>query len=113
VCCFTGETTPAGSSWAFNNKLRLLAQNPKKILGAYVRRGHTAVNIGCGPGFFSLALAEMVGEEGRVIAADIHQEMLDKVGVGAERQKLRTRIVLHHCRADSLGIAEKADFVLA
>jgi ubiquinone/menaquinone biosynthesis C-methylase UbiE len=55
----------------------------------------------------------MVGEEGRVIAADIHKEMLDMVGAGAQRLGLRQRIVLHQCRGDSLGIAESADFVLA
>jgi ubiquinone/menaquinone biosynthesis C-methylase UbiE len=93
--------------------MRLLLQNPKKILGDYVKRGYTAVDIGCGPGFFSLALAKMVGEEGRVIAADIHKEMLDMVADGAEHLKLKPRIILHQCRADSLGIAEKADFVLA
>ena len=108
-----GRTTPAGSSRAFNNKLRLLFQNPKKILGGYVKRGDTAVDIGCGPGFFSLALAEMVGEEGRVIAVDIHKEMLDVVEAGAQRLKLRPRIILHQCRTDSLGISESADFVLA
>lgn len=104
---------PAGLSWFFNNRMRLLSHNPKKIMGDYVKQGYTAADIGCGPGFFSLALAEMVGEEGRIIAVDLQKEMLDKVAAGAERLKLRPRIILHQCKEDSLGLEEKADFVLA
>jgi ubiquinone/menaquinone biosynthesis C-methylase UbiE len=104
---------PAGISWFFNNRMRLLSHNPKNIMGDYVKRGYIAADIGCGPGFFSLALAEMVGEEGRVIAVDIQKEMLDQVAAGAERLKLRPRIILHQCKEDSLGIDQKADFILA
>lgn len=104
---------PAGISWIFYNRMRLLSHNPKNIMGDYVKQGYTAADIGCGPGFFSLALAEMVGEEGRVIAVDIQKEMLDKVAAEAERQKLSPRIILHQCKEDSLGIDQKADFVLA
>jgi ubiquinone/menaquinone biosynthesis C-methylase UbiE len=104
---------PAGISWFFNNRMRLLSHNPKKIMGDYVKQGYTAVDIGCGPGFFSLALAEMVGEEGCVIAVDIQKEMLDQVAAGAERLKLRSRMILHQCKEESLGIDQKVDFVLA
>jgi ubiquinone/menaquinone biosynthesis C-methylase UbiE len=93
--------------------MRLLSHNPKNIMGDYIKQGYTVADIGCGPGFFSLALAEMVGEEGRVIAVDIQKEMLDKVAAEAERQKLRPRIILHQCKEDSLGIDQKADFILA
>ena len=104
---------PAGLSWFFNNQMRLLSHNPQNIMGDYVKPGYTAVDIGCGPGFFSLALAEMVGKEGRVIAADIQKEMLDKLEDAAERRKLRSRIILHQCKEESLGLDQKADFVLA
>jgi ubiquinone/menaquinone biosynthesis C-methylase UbiE len=108
-----GEVCPVGLSWAFNNKLRLLLHNPKKIMGDYVKSGYTVADIGCGPGFFSLALAEMVGDEGRVIAVDLQKEMLDKLEVSAERLKLLPRIVLHQSKEDKLGIDEKVDFALA
>ncbi len=41
--------------------------------------GHTIADIGCGPGFFTIPAAEIVGENGRVLAADIQGEMLSAV----------------------------------
>lgn len=38
--------------------------------------GATAADIGCGNGFYTLKLAQAVGEEGRVLAVDIQPEML-------------------------------------
>jgi ubiquinone/menaquinone biosynthesis C-methylase UbiE len=31
----------------------------------------TVLEVGCGPGFFTLDIAEMVGESGKIIAADV------------------------------------------
>lgn len=38
--------------------------------------GDTLADIGCGPGFFTIPAAEIVGKEGRVLAADIQGDML-------------------------------------
>jgi ubiquinone/menaquinone biosynthesis C-methylase UbiE len=108
-----GEICPVWLSWALNNKLRLLFNNPYKIMGDYVKRGDTVADIGCGPGFFTLALAEMVGAEGRVIAIDLQKGMLDKVEAAAQRLKILPRIVLHQSREDKLEVAAKIDFALA
>lgn len=104
---------PSGLAWAFNNKLRGLLHNPDSIMRNYVKKGQVVADIGCGPGFFSLALAEMVGEEGRVISVDLQKEMLEKLKSAAEDQKLQSRIILHQCTEDRLSIEEKVDFVLA
>lgn len=45
----------------------------------------TAMDIGCGPGFFTLAMARMAGPEGKVIAIDMQQEMLDLVKKKSDR----------------------------
>ena len=37
---------------------------------AGIRAGHTVLDVGCGPGYASLDLAETVGPEGRVVAID-------------------------------------------
>lgn len=42
-----------------------------------VTPGMTVCDLGCGNGFYSLKLAPMVGDEGRVLAVDIQPEMLD------------------------------------
>lgn len=56
----SGEIYPVWLSWALNNEVRLLFNNPQKIIGDYVKSGYTVADIGCGPGFFTLALAKMV-----------------------------------------------------
>ena len=61
---------------------RLLLEN----LG--VERGMTVCDVGCGNGFYSLQLAEMVGGDGRVLAVDIQPEMLDLLRARAEEAAL-------------------------
>jgi len=56
--------------WARWNPPTLLAQ-------AGVREGQVALELGCGPGFWTLPLAEIVGARGQVIALDVNQHLLD------------------------------------
>ena len=58
-------------AYAFDNPIRRLVQNPTAILGDFIKEGQTVVDVGCGAGYFSLALASMVGAQGKVIALDI------------------------------------------
>jgi ubiquinone/menaquinone biosynthesis C-methylase UbiE len=96
-----------------DNGLRRLFQNPKKIVGDYVKEGMTAIDIGCGPGMFTLAMATMTGETGKVIAVDVQQEMLEVVRKKAERMGLTSRIRFHKSEPDRFGVGEKADFILS
>jgi SAM-dependent methyltransferase len=48
--------------------------------------GHTLIDIGCGPGYATLDLAELVGAEGRVIAVDRSRRFLNALDV---RQRAR------------------------
>ncbi len=53
-------------------------QDPLKILKAMgVGRGMTVADLACGPGFFTLPLASLVGEGGVVYAVDASKTMLD------------------------------------
>lgn len=97
-----------------NSPLRMLIQNPKKIMGKYVRPGDTAVDLGCGGGFFAVALAELVGESGRVIAVDLQEEMLHITRKLAAKKGVSERITLHQCQENDIGLSdEKVDFALA
>jgi len=105
---------PAEHAGWLSTPVRRLITDPKRILRGLVEPGDTAVDLGCGPGFFTLPLAEMVGEGGSVIAVDLQTPMLDKVRSRAERKGLAARIRLHRCAADSLGLdGERAHFALA
>jgi ubiquinone/menaquinone biosynthesis C-methylase UbiE len=42
----------------------------------HVQKGQTVCDLGCGNGFYTLKLAELVGEQGKVLAVDIQPEML-------------------------------------
>ena len=67
----TGRVCPVERAGSLDNTIRRWLQNPKKILGPYLDEGMTVVDIGCGPGFFSIDMAQMVGKSGRVIAVDL------------------------------------------
>jgi ubiquinone/menaquinone biosynthesis C-methylase UbiE len=71
---------------------------------------------GCGMGFFTLPLARMVGDQGRVIAVDLQPRMLDRVAARAERTGLNRRIELRQAGAHGLnleGLGETVDLVAA
>lgn len=108
VCPYTPWTVAM-----LDNVVRTVFQNPDKIVGDCISPGMTSIDIGCGPGFFTLAMAQMVGPGGTVIAIDIQKEMLDLVRMKSEQQGLSDSIRFHQCRPDSLGITEKAGFILS
>ena len=65
----TGEhTCPWWLLFTLDNPLCRLVHDPQKILCPYVNDGDTVLNLGCGMGYFTLSLAELVGQGGRVIA---------------------------------------------
>ncbi len=101
---------PASLAGGLECRLRRLVHKPEKMLFPYLTEGMTAVDYGCGPGFFTLPMARMVGETGRVIAADLQTGMLDRLKANAAKAGLSDRIVPHLC--DGTPIAEKADFAL-
>jgi predicted methyltransferase len=51
---------------------------PDRVVKALrIPRGATVIDLGAGVGYFTWRLAKRVGREGRVIATDIQQQMLD------------------------------------
>ncbi|MHB8118545.1 MAG: class I SAM-dependent methyltransferase [Methanothrix sp.] len=100
-------------AFALDNPIRRLIHNPQKILGEYIEPGQTVLDVGCGSGTFSLAIAKMVGESGKVIAVDVQEEMLQILRKKAAQQGLESRIVTHKSDPDRIGISEKVDFALA
>lgn len=95
-----------------DSRFRRWVQNPYKILGPYLKEGMLVLDIGCGPGYFSTAMAQMVGPGGHVIAADLQKGMLAKLQQKIKGSDLEQRITLHQCRPDKIGVAEPVDFVL-
>ena len=109
----TNRVCPVSLACGLDNRIRRWFQNPEKILAPFIQKGMTVMDMGCGPGFFTVALAELVGESGRVIAVDLQEGMLQKLGDKLRGTKLEKRITLHKCEEDRLNVKEQADFVLA
>lgn len=104
---------PAWLSFSLTNVFRRMAHDPARILGPFLREGDTAIDVGSGPGFFTVPMARLVGQHGLVVAVDIQPKMLEKTRRRAERAGVAGRIRLHLATADSLGLDVKADFALA
>jgi ubiquinone/menaquinone biosynthesis C-methylase UbiE len=104
---------PVEHAGSLDNRIRGWLQNPRKILGPFVEEGMTVLDIGCGPGFFSIEMAEMVGPAGRVIASDLQEGMLDKVRDKIQGTRYAGRIIIHNSEKEGLDILEDVDFVLA
>ena len=100
-------------AYTFDNPIRKLIHNPQKVLGAYIQDGMTVMDMGCGMGHFSIGMANLVGESGRVIAVDLQQKMLDVMLKRAKRAGVAKRIAPHCCEADAIEVEEKVDFILA
>jgi ubiquinone/menaquinone biosynthesis C-methylase UbiE len=109
----TEPLCPAWLSFTLTNALRRLAHDPVALLGPFLKEGDTAVDVGSGPGFFTVPMARMVGERGLVVAVDIQPKMLDKTRRRAERAGVAGRVRLHLATGNGLGLDVKADFALA
>jgi ubiquinone/menaquinone biosynthesis C-methylase UbiE len=100
-------------AYTFDNPIRRILHPPDKVLGGLVHQGCTALDIGCGMGHFTMGMARMVGDHGRVIAVDIQGQMLERVRRRALHQGLTERIILHKGDVESLEMKGQVDFALA
>ena len=104
---------PHTISFFLDNWVRKLIQNPKKIVGPYIKKGDTVIDIGCGPGFFSIEMAKLVGKNGKVIAVDLQEKMIAHVKKKADKHAMQDRMEFRQCDANAIGLNRKADFILA
>jgi SAM-dependent methyltransferase len=99
------------------NPLRPLWHDPRAIVGPYLSEGMWVLEPGPGMGYFTLAMARMVGPTGRVVAIDLQPRMLKGLAQRAERAGLAGRVEGRLAPDDHrLGVedlAGKVDFVLA
>jgi ubiquinone/menaquinone biosynthesis C-methylase UbiE len=99
--------------WTFDNPFRNFFQDPGTIIGPHIRQGMIAADIGCGRGYFSIAMAKMVGGNGLVIAVDLQEKMLELLKRRAKREGVSDRIRLVGAKYDDIMLREPVDFALA
>jgi ubiquinone/menaquinone biosynthesis C-methylase UbiE len=91
-----------------------LFEPPQRHIEPYVTKGQVVADLGCGPGYYTLALAECVGPEGRVYAVDLNENYIRALEKKADKRGYRN-IEAHASTASDLSFIrdESLDFVLA
>jgi ubiquinone/menaquinone biosynthesis C-methylase UbiE len=78
-----------GAPWLMRDS-RQREEDCEQLLKALnAKPGQVICDMGCGNGFYSLKLAEMVGPAGKVIAVDIQSEMLAMLRAAMRKQKVK------------------------
>lgn len=87
--------------------------DPARALGEFgLKAGATFADLGCGPGFFTMPAAKIVGPRGRVHAADVQPEMLARVREAADANHL-ANVETHLVREELRNSGWHYDFGIA
>lgn len=97
-------------AYTFDHPLRRLVQPPEKLLAPYVKPGSRAIDVGCGMGYFSIAMARLGAN---IVSVDLQQKMLDVLAKRAAKAGVRDRIEPRLADETSLHLDGAADFVLS
>jgi len=73
----------------------------------------SVLDIGCGPGFFSIEIAKLVGATGKIFSADLQEGMLQRLRDKIKGTEHEHRITLIKCDPDKINVPEMVDFILA
>jgi len=98
------------------NPLRKLYQDPVKLLSPYVKTGMSVLEVGPGMGFFSIPLASLVGEKGKIYSVDLQERMLQTLRKRATKRNVQHIIEARQCSDSSLEVKDlsgRIDFALA
>ncbi len=104
-----------GPTWAFrmmslihDNPIRRRFSNPyKRLQDAGILEGKTVLEIGCGPGFFTIPCSKMVGSDGLVYALDIHPLAIKRVKRKIKENSLNN-ITLIEANASDTGLPDQS-----
>jgi len=99
--------------WVLDNFIRRLFDNPDQYC-SYVTKGQVVADLGCGPGYYTLPLAESVGPEGKVYAVDLNEKAIRALEKKANKHGYHN-IEAHATSASDLSFIKdgSVDFVLA
>jgi ubiquinone/menaquinone biosynthesis C-methylase UbiE len=102
----------SGAAWLVRES-RQREEDCKRLLEELdVRPGQVVCDLGCGNGFFTLALARLTGKEGKVYAVDIQREMLQLLHRRAREAKIAHVVPVLGTVADPRLPEDTLDLVL-
>jgi ubiquinone/menaquinone biosynthesis C-methylase UbiE len=79
----------SGAEWLTRDNREQEERCSLMLANLGLKQGMTICDMGCGNGFYTLKLAKMTGETGRVYAVDIQPEMLKLLKRRADEQSIR------------------------
>jgi len=77
-----------------------------------IKSGMTVADMGCGNGFYSIPIAEQVGEKGRVLAVDIQPEMLRLLEARAKQVEVTNIRTIHGTLVDPRLPEREVDLII-
>ena len=104
---------PRWLCFTFDNRIRRLLQDPDRIMSSFIRSGDIVLDVGPGIGFFTIAMARLVGNGGQVIAVDIQEKMLRAILLRAQKAGMSNCIRTVLAGEDHLNVTVGVDFILA
>jgi ubiquinone/menaquinone biosynthesis C-methylase UbiE len=91
-----------------DNRVLPLFRNPYKLLNAAgLQKGQTVLEVGCGPGFFTMPASIIVGDQGHVYACDIQPRFVALVREKMEKKAVRN-ITPICVNASNTGLPDKS-----
>jgi ubiquinone/menaquinone biosynthesis C-methylase UbiE len=108
--CYAGPFMQKIAFWTItlmhDNPLLPFFKDPYKLLkAAGLTSGQKVLEVGCGPGFFTIPAAKIVGEEGRVYALDVNPYAIERVQGKIMRSGIKNVVPLLANAADT-GLPE-------
>lgn len=100
---------PVWQGYLLASPLRRLVDKPARNLAPYVDLGMKVLDIGCAMGFYTLPMARMVGEEGRVVCVDLQEKMVRNLIGRARKKDLHRMIEARVCTGTDLNLSDMKD----
>ena len=102
---------PSGA--VMESRLRRWLFDPRRTLrGADLKPGQTVLEVGCGTGFFTLLAAEMIGDDGHLIAMDPLSDFVKRVSEKVEDADLKNVEVVRRDALNTRLVSASVDVVL-
>jgi ubiquinone/menaquinone biosynthesis C-methylase UbiE len=113
ACCEAKDRHIPG--FLLDNFLRRLLFPPKKKVSKFISRGFAVADIGCGPGHFTIPIAQIVGAAGKVYAADSDPKSIQALKTKTEVENLQDIIEARTTSAANLEFVpnQSVDFAFA
>ena len=99
---------------AFLDAIRVLFEKPGKLIKPLVKNNQVVADLGCGSGFYTFALADLVGSDGKVYAVDLGETSIRILKKRAEKRKYQN-VEAHNASAADVSFVpdNSVDFVFA